>query len=1062
MTSHPFILLLFLFLSHKTSSTNVDVLNANTYVSDELTSLFGYNVKFYTDSINKPSLLIGAPRSEGSSSVNQTGNVFSCSATISSMCSPLPLTGLADPNKMRQDTPEIGPYIAERKDNMWLGVSIETSLNGRIITCAHRHVDTGNGNNVYMHGECHLLTTLTTSSTILQPCRSCNLLSYYHCLSGLGLNIDIDGFVPLIGTPGAKQFTGEVFYGINYQGCGSKFSPENLNTQASGNDALFGFSITRGRVINRNFEDIISAMPRYNYLYGGIVIFRNESGLVADKLIIQGQYFGAYFGHSVITCDIDGDGVDEIIVGEPTFSSKRMSEVGLVQIFSYNPSISNFTNLTLEHPEPIEFSRFGFSLANLGDINKNGGAEFAIGAPFGSTQGIVYIFTWDRKNALPILYQKIDASSISSLGNIESFGASISPGLDIDGNNYEDLLIGAPLSNSVFLMRTFPVIYLNSEFLFNTEHIYIKNADTCTIPLNGLPVEVICFKMDFFLSFSGQNTPENVSVKVDIVLDNILHQRGFHFRVYFVQDGEKTNTLSVPSLNIGKFQLQPVISDTIYVESSPVDLYTPVQFLATVRELNRTSLIDYFQDIKILGDSNFKKTLEIRNVNCGTDNICDSDLSISGTLSFPEDQLENVTFQDFIVNEVKQILLNFTITNKQEEALSPILYLTLPPTVELNRIIDSEYRIHNETVFTNGSSLILIDLTTSLVQEEWITITIILATSQMADQFENFTIRFNVKSINYEDPNLMLDNFGEFFVQVKRRAILQLQAFLQTDQVYYNNTNTLENSMIPIPNLQSIGSEVIHSYSVINLKSSTVTQLRINFHWLLGKISSREFLLYLTSLEHDATLAIVQCDDQYIDYLNISNKLSRSVRSHKSSNQYRLFRRDTTPLSSTIDCDTNPNYCVVFSCQIFQLPPSQGIRFTLKSRVFEPTLIHLSSLPMDWHIITKVSLDIIVPGVDYISTIPSNKRVLLSTNISPHEINLTYFILQWYHIIPIILAIVAPCVLFVIIFIALYTCGFFKIKKRGRQDLQASREEEFEEESNDFNMIGIVAEFQTN
>ena len=1053
-------ILIFLFLSNNCSSNNVDVLNLIPYASDDLTSLFGYNVKLYTDSIKQPSLLIGAPRAEGSSSVPQTGNVFSCSATNASMCSPLPLTDLAGPNTMRQDSPEIGSYIAERKDNMWLGVSIETSVNGQIITCAHRHVDTGNGNNLYMHGLCHFLTSLTTSSIILQPCRSCNLQSYYHCLSGLGLNIDRSGVIPFIGTPGAYQFTGEIFHGMNYQSCGFNFSPDNINLDPQGNDALFGLSITRGRVINRNFEDVISTMPRYNYLFGGVVIFRNESGVFDEKLIIYGQHFGAYFGHSVITCDIDGDGLDEILVGQPTFSTQSLSEVGLVQVFSYDLSINNFTNITLEHPDPLEFSRFGFSMANLGDINKKSGSEFAIGAPFGSTSGVVYIYTWDSQTSLPILYQKIDTSSVSPSSNIVSFGASISPGLDVDGNNYEDLLIGAPLSNQVFLMHTFPVIYLNSQFSFNTEHIYIMNADTCYVPLNGVnDVLRICFAMDYLLSFSGQNTPENVTVRVDILLDTILHQRGFHSRVYFVRDGLKTDTISLQNLIIRKDELQTVISETIYVESSPVDLFTPVQFRATVSEMNRSNSTDYFQDVKILGESMFEETLAIRNVNCGTDNNCESDLSISGSLSFMGDQLQNTTYPDFIVNEVKQILLNFTIQNSQEEALSPILSLALPQAVELIRIRDSEYRIHNETLYGNGSSLILIDLTTSLVQNESILIAIILASSQLVDQFENFTINFNVKSINYENPNLIDDNFGEFFVQVKRRSILQLQAFLQTDQVYYNNTNTYQNSMFPGPNLQSLGSEVIHSYSLVNLKSSTVSQLRINFHWLLGDLSSQRFLLYLTSIEHDATLATVRCDDQFVNYLNFSNTLSRSVRSTRSPNEYKLFKRDAMPVSNTIDCDTFPSYCAVFSCQIFQLPPSQGIRFTIKSRVFETTLNYLSPSAVNWQITTKVSLDIIVPGVDYISAIPSNKRVLLTTNISPQKINLTYFTLQWYHIIPIILAIAVPCVLFIIIFIALYICGFFKIKKRGRQDIQAVPEEEFEEETNNFNMISSLDEY---
>ncbi|KAI6646877.1 Integrin alpha [Oopsacas minuta] len=1050
-----FFIILLLLSTNESFENNIDVHNSVNYQSLDITSLFGYSVKIYSDSISPPSLLIGAPRSEGSPFVPRTGNVFSCSVSNSSFCIPLNFTKLNAPNERRQDTAEVGEYIAERKDNMWLGVSIETNLNGHIITCGHRYVNTGNGDNLYMHGQCHFLSGLNSSSDILQPCKSCNLYAYYQCLAGLGLNIDSDGLAPLIGTPGAKQFTGEVFYGRNFESCSSQFSPENFDPNENGEDALFGFSITRGRLINRNYEDIISSMPRYNYLYGGIAIFRNESGLISNTLIISGEHFGAYFGHSLITSDIDGDGIDEIIVGLPNYSSNLLSEVGLVQIFFYSSVLSGFTNITLHHPDPIDFARFGYSLANLGDINKVGGAEFAIGAPFGSHSGIVYIFTWSSIHSFPILYQKVDSNSLSSVRNISSFGSSISPGLDVDGNNYEDILIGAPQSSNAILMHTFPVIYLDSLFSFNTEHIYTRNSDTCDISLNGIGLEPVCFQLIFSLSFFGKSTPKNANVSLDILLDKILFQRSYRFRVYFVRENEKVNILRIPNFIIGQGEPKIIISELVYVESNPIDLFTPVEFHASVFESNLNNSSDYFKDVKILGDTSFSKTLEIRNVNCGADNICESDLVITGNISFSQDRLRTVDYQYFIVNEVKHVVLNFSISNKKEEALSPIFSLHLPPALYFNRILDQEFRIHNETTFLNDSSLILIDLAPSLVRDEFIFITIILSSSKSAYQFDNIIIRFSVKSINYENPSLLFDNSGVFIVPVKRSAILQLQAFLQTDQVYYNKSNPFDISSIHSSTLQSIGNEVTHSYSLNNLKSSDVSRIRINFHWPLGNISSNMFLLYLVSLQYDSTSAVVRCDEKYFNYLNLSSHDHpiNAKESIRSTNTYRLFKRDTSPLSNYIDCDSHPDYYVVFSCHVFNLSASQGIKFTVKSRVFEPTLIALSPIPVDWQISTKVSMDIVEAGIDFISTIPVNKKIFLVTYISPQDISLTYFVLQWYHIIPIILSVSIPFVLFIVIFIALYVCGFFKIKKRGRIDMHTATDEEFEEETTNLNVI---------
>jgi len=47
---------------------------------------------------------------------------------------------------------------------------------------------------------------------------------------------------------------------------------------------------------------------------------------------------GAYFGHSVLGVDLNGDGYDDLLVSAPLFSDKLGYDQGRVFVFMNNPS----------------------------------------------------------------------------------------------------------------------------------------------------------------------------------------------------------------------------------------------------------------------------------------------------------------------------------------------------------------------------------------------------------------------------------------------------------------------------------------------------------------------------------------------------------------------------------------------------------------------------------------------------------------------------------------------------------------------------------------------------
>lgn len=86
-------------------------------------------------------------------------------------------------------------------------------------------------------------------------------------------------------------------------------------------------------------------------------------------------------------------------------------------------------------------SQFGITIANAGDLNKDGCEDIAIGSPY-EGQGVVYIYMGDRKHGLKAKPdQVIKAESLPI--TLRTFGYSLSGGVDLDDNGYPDLLVGA-------------------------------------------------------------------------------------------------------------------------------------------------------------------------------------------------------------------------------------------------------------------------------------------------------------------------------------------------------------------------------------------------------------------------------------------------------------------------------------------------------------------------------------------------------------------------------------------------------------------------------------------
>jgi hypothetical protein len=138
--------------------------------------------------------------------------------------------------------------------------------------------------------------------------------------------------------------------------------------------------------------------------------------------------------------DINSDGKPDFIVGSPGkdigFGEGAKPDVGVAYFYSgANGSLIR----TVSDPDQQADARFGFSVANAGDVDGDGVADAVVGAP-----GKATVFVWSGKTgALLFTIQSPDREKLNS------FGSSVAGGKDFDSDGKPDFVIGAPfLRNS--------------------------------------------------------------------------------------------------------------------------------------------------------------------------------------------------------------------------------------------------------------------------------------------------------------------------------------------------------------------------------------------------------------------------------------------------------------------------------------------------------------------------------------------------------------------------------------------------------------------------------------
>nr|XP_060496691.1 integrin alpha-9-like [Panthera onca] len=368
--------------------------------------------------------------------------------------------------------------------------------------CAHRwkniYYET---DHILPHGFCYIIpSNLQAKGRTLIPCYEEYKKKYGEehgsCQAGIA------GFfteeLVVMGAPGSFYWAGTVKVLNLTDNTYFKLNDEAIMNRRY---TYLGYAVTAGSFSRPSTTDVVGGAPQDEGV-GKVYIFRADrrSGTLIKIFQASGKKMGSYFGSSLCAVDLNADGLSDLLVGAPMFSEIR--DEGQVTVYINRGNGALEEQLALSGDGTYN-AHFGESIASLGDLDDDGFPDVAIGAPKEDDfSGAVYIYHGDASGIVPQYSMKLSGQKISPV--LGMFGQSISGGIDMDGNGYPDVTVGAFMSDSVVLLRARPVITVDvSIFLPASINITAPQCHDGLQPVNCLNVTA-CF------SFHGKHVPGEI------------------------------------------------------------------------------------------------------------------------------------------------------------------------------------------------------------------------------------------------------------------------------------------------------------------------------------------------------------------------------------------------------------------------------------------------------------------------------------------------------------------------------------------------------------------------
>ncbi|XP_046565305.1 integrin alpha-3-like [Haliotis rubra] len=1021
-------LLLCLFLVDVCSGYNFDVVHARVLHGPEK-SMFGYASAFKrTQSGYK--IIVGAPKD------NSTGATHECDVTEPFSCVKMHF------RKEIKEAPSGAWYV----DNEMYG-SVIVQTNDSTTVCAPRFNDLryeGRGaafligrcvnDNVNMRSaEFYPLDTKTYFKEIsLDSGISKNVLWNGMGQAGMSGDAMADGGV-LIGVPGFKEWRGGVVL-LKKEGDIVRRLELEMRFRIPEYSYL-GYSVVTGKLCGQKDTCFAAGAPRAEIVH--VVNYTSSNNLLALVKSLRGEQAGAYFGASLCTVDVNGDDFDDLLVGAPYFTDSNDGSDHKKKIYMDEGRVFVYLNLLNDNRQRVltqssvlkgkneHGARFGTSISNLGDINGDGYADVAVGAPYEDEgRGAVYIYHGGEGGVNAEAMQRIGGRDINDTETVTSFGWSISKPADVDRNGYPDIAVGAYLSDSAVILRTRPIVDLHANVTTDPQLI-IKDRSNCPAGTNTDR----CFLLRICFHYTGVSLPS--SLIFDYVLSVDTYKGNGQKRILMNSTQGYVDSISdviTANSQTGACREFQAISVNDRADKDP---FTVVRVEATYQLPQPADPNSDIQPVtnksrpdKLIKDVAFQ-------LECGEDNQCWSDLVVDLEASI--DNADGAVIRedinkDVVINATNGLVLNVAVRNDMETAFATVVYVTWSGTVSMQTTESSSQQpvvcdgdAEEIGVFRNRLKC---DVLLPVYSKEMFAFQVFFTADDIRTDMS--PLEFNVFVQTGSNETTPDDNKANLTTRVWIDAQTGIIGKSDPDQV-----------LVRMDKLDKTKVTIGHKYVIKNAGPSFLpyTRVSVNLPYFNQKKEALVEAADIRILHEDGTS--VGCQ-RYIKSKGIAQSSTTSTTSTTTSTEpvetttaflpvlppSKLKERKTRDIAKNIlDMDCADFKCVEYTCPLHHLSP--GSSAIVNITVWIPG----SNLPFyDRVDFLRYYTEATVIQPDHPLLYPWGQAVetKIMTPIYPEnppgKVNI------WI----IIGSVLAAIVILIIIFIVLWKCGFFKREKKGK------------------------------
>lgn len=268
-------------------------------------------------------------------------------------------------------------------------------------------------------------------------------------VSGAG-DVNGDGYDDvIIGASGAQNGAGGKGAAYIFHGGSQGLQSAVAKTLFSGNQG-FGVSVSDAGDINRDgYDDVVVGAPNYSSVgasqAGAVFIYLGSgNGISGAFTYVTSGQADAHMGNSLDNAgDVNGDGFTDIVVGA---SLAGFGQNGEGAVFIWHGSSAGIAtnalyNRLLQSDQPQ--AGMGVSVAGAGDVNGDGFSDIIIGANNftngQSYEGVARVYYGSSQGCTINSYLTLEANQADA-----HFGTSVGGGMDVNGDGYDDVVVGAP------------------------------------------------------------------------------------------------------------------------------------------------------------------------------------------------------------------------------------------------------------------------------------------------------------------------------------------------------------------------------------------------------------------------------------------------------------------------------------------------------------------------------------------------------------------------------------------------------------------------------------------